>query len=267
MNLSCPVCAGSLSPDGHVFGAYPLFRCRECTLRCAPDAFDTAVDYEAIYQSSEYVATQVAAVQTLDAASFVHHPTYKAFFDRLRPSPGLTLLDLGCGAGRFCLAAHRLGWRVTGADVSAKALEIARQCMPFPLVHARADDLLRAPERYDVVTAFEVLEHLSQPLELLSQMRELAAPSGRVFCTVPNWDCEPVQTATRPDWLPPVHVCFFTQKALAALGARARFSKLKVGAIRTDPFPSHPKRMLGWLRRRAQGVKREALGLWLLGEK
>jgi SAM-dependent methyltransferase len=268
MNPPCPVCRESGRDDGVRLGQFAILICRGCGLRFAPSAFDSAVDYDGIYGSPEYVATQVEAIEShFDLASFIQNATYKAFFDHVRPFPGAKLLDVGCGVGRFCHAAHSFGWQTTGIDVSEKAISIGLPRAPCPLRRATAEQMLEEGERFDVVTAFEVLEHLSKPLDFLRQLGALATLSGSVFCTVPNWDCSPVQTATRPDWIPPVHLCFFTRRSLQRLGQLAGFAHAETGVIWTDPIPRRPKALLNWLRRRLKGQPRDPLGLWLLAHK
>src|ERR1044071_9688367 len=110
MKRSCPVCRGDGREDGKLLATYPIVTCTSCTLRFAPGAFDAPVDYERIYESQEYVDTQVKPIEAdFDVTAFVQHATYKAFFDQVKPFPGSKLLDVGCGVGRFCHAAHRLG--------------------------------------------------------------------------------------------------------------------------------------------------------------
>lgn len=75
---------------------------------------------------------------------------------------GLAALDVGCGAGQTAL---RLARRpeidaVVGLDPSAEALEHARRRHGFPLVRGSALDLPFADSRFDVVTCFDVLQHL-----------------------------------------------------------------------------------------------------------
>jgi SAM-dependent methyltransferase len=260
MKPKCPVCNSLALSNGHTLGKYEIATCTDCTLRFAPEAFDAAVDYEELYESPEYIETQVVPLAT--EPDF----TYKAFFDNMPRMTAATLLDMGCGVGRFCQAAHQFGWKVTGADVSEKALQIGQRHASFPLIRVSLDELL-SNERYDVVTAFEVLEHQPNPLDYLKKLKELATENGHVFCTVPNWECGSVQSATRPDWIPPVHLCFFTVRALQRLGQLAGFALVKTGIIWTDPTPKKVRALMKWSWRRFRRVPREPLGLWLKAQK
>ena len=257
-----------IKPDEINLGGYALYACTQCDLRFAPAAFDAKVDYAHVYETAEYIANQVVPIQSgVDFKSFAEHCTYRPFFQRVQQRPTATLLDVGCGVGRFCHAAHYRGWNVTGIDVSTTAVQIGSRYATFPLTEASVEDLLSRSQRFDVVTAFEVLEHLSKPLRFLISLKELASSKGQVFCTVPNWDCQEVRTATKADWVPPIHLCFFSLTALERLGFLAGFDRVTVGVVSTDPFPGCMPHGLRWLARRVIGRPRRPLGLWLHGHK
>lgn len=198
-----------------------------------------------------------------DFSRFTRFITFRPFFQQVVQTPGKALLDVGCGVGRFCQAAYSQGWNVTGIDISNTAIEIGQRYAAFPMRAANLAEIAAEPVRFDVVTAFEVMEHLTQPVSFLSQIRDVLGPSGEVFCTVPHWDCEGVRSATRPDWVPPIHLLFFTQAALRTLAERAGFRDITVGLIWTDPLPDGFVDKLRWVKRRLKGEPREPSGLWL----
>lgn len=100
---------------------------------------------------------------------------------------GLSILDVGCGGGIFAESAARLPHvsRVTGLDPSSAVLSVAR-------AHARRDPLLASKLSYkqggiesletraahDVVTLFEVVEHVEQPAAFLAAAGRQVAPGG-----------------------------------------------------------------------------------------
>jgi 2-polyprenyl-3-methyl-5-hydroxy-6-metoxy-1,4-benzoquinol methylase len=263
--VSCPVCGSGASRDAVELAGYWLYCCARCTLRFAPDAFQATVDYDSVYQSTEYRRDQIEELRSLDPQQMGEHPTYRAFFERVPHSPGARLLDIGCGVGRFGHGAYARGWDVTGIDVSELAIEIGRQAASFPMRAGTLKDLVNTGERFDVVTAFEVLEHLSAPLQFIMECQQLLRPGGQVFFTVPNWEARTVRTSTRPDWLPPIHLLFFSEPALQTLGELARLAPVSTGVIRADPIPERTSARARWLARRLLLRPRDALGLWLHG--
>jgi SAM-dependent methyltransferase len=262
---SCPVCGNEAAPDKVELGGYQLYQCPRCTLRFAPQAFQVPVDYDGVYQSAEYQCDQVRALHSLDGEELANHPTYRAFFEQVPRFTGARLLDVGCGVGRFGHAAYARGWDVTGIDVSPLAIEIGREFAPFPLRVATVEELIAAGEQFDVVTAFEVLEHLSSPRQFLASAQRLLRPGGHAFFTVPNWNCSTVQSSTRPDWLPPIHLLFFTESALWRAAELSGLVRVATGVIRSDPLPRRILPRARWLARRVLLRQREPLGVWVHG--
>jgi 2-polyprenyl-3-methyl-5-hydroxy-6-metoxy-1,4-benzoquinol methylase len=260
----CPICGAKATASGRKLGGFELYACPDCELRFAPDAFDVEVNYTDVYDSPEYIESQVQSIANCeDSNMFASMPTYLPFFQTARHPDGATLIDLGCGVGRFCHAASGKGWNVSGIDISERAISIGKRHAKFPMRNMNIEELIATDERYDVATAFEVLEHLSDPGKFLVQMRALLKPGGQVFCTVPNWGNNEVQNATQLDWIPPIHLLFFSKSSLAEVARRAGFQIIVVGEIWCDAFPAQWGRRPRWIARRIVHGPRSPLGLWI----
>lgn len=266
--VRCPVCGGEARDAEKVLGGFALAACCACGLRYAPGAFGADVDYSAVYDGAEYRQDQVEDLLAGlgDPGRFARMLTYRPFFRRIGLFGGRRLLDVGCGVGRFCLAAASRGWTVRGIDRSERAVGIAREHTNLAVGTEETGELEALGERYEVVTAFEVLEHLPDPLGFLSGIRRLLAPGGRFFATVPNWDAPSVQAAVRPDWLPPIHLCFHTVSSLNTLGDRSGFRTSRVGVIHAEALTWRLRPLAGWVLHRLAGRPNEPLGLWLDAE-
>jgi SAM-dependent methyltransferase len=95
------------------------------------------------------------------------------------------LLDVGAGTGQFLrLASGRFD--VFGTEVSASAVRIARERYGIELVRGGLEDLDFGSRRFDVITAFHVLEHVGSPARLLERCRRLLAKDGVMVIAVPN---------------------------------------------------------------------------------
>jgi len=108
-----------------------------------------------------------------------------AHVKRLRPA---RLLDLGCGDGRLaCLVKLACpGVTIHGCDVSDVALSRSEGLDRSYVLDLDTDPLPEPGESFDVVTASEVLEHLSGPRYVLAEVRRVLKPGGRLLVTVPN---------------------------------------------------------------------------------
>lgn len=109
----------------------------------------------------------------------------------LRPLAGRRALDVGCGAGLLAEPLARLGAAVTAVDGAPEVIEVAR-------AHAAAADLgidyrcmevvllQSEPQRFDVITCMEVLEHVDNVDAFLASLASLLAPGGILLLSTPN---------------------------------------------------------------------------------
>jgi 2-polyprenyl-6-hydroxyphenyl methylase/3-demethylubiquinone-9 3-methyltransferase len=112
--------------------------------------------------------------------------------DALGPSPlaGLRVLDIGCGGGLVSEPMARLGATVVGIDASEKNVSIARAHaeqggLSIDYRNAAAAELAAAGERFDVVVALEVIEHVADIGSFIGACAQLARPGGAlVFSTL-----------------------------------------------------------------------------------
>jgi 2-polyprenyl-6-hydroxyphenyl methylase/3-demethylubiquinone-9 3-methyltransferase len=103
----------------------------------------------------------------------------------------LRLLDVGCGAGLAAEAFARRGFDVLGLDASGAAIDAARahaeqQNLVLAYRLGTAQDLLAERERFPVITALEVIEHVPDPAGFLATLAALLAPGGRLFLSTLN---------------------------------------------------------------------------------
>ena len=101
---------------------------------------------------------------------------------------GKRLLDLGCGGGIFCEAAARAGARTTGCDISSGAINAAKAHAEQNGVrvdyHCGEPDMNDAG-KYDVLTCFEMLEHVQDPASVVADAAAMLKPGGvAVFSTI-----------------------------------------------------------------------------------
>lgn len=105
-----------------------------------------------------------------------------SILERVYPEGELEIADVGCGTGGMAPLLARFG-RVTGVDESVQAREYcARRGLPRVLgLH----EWERAGAHYDLVTAFDVLEHVEDDVNFLKRIRARLRPGGRLLLTVP----------------------------------------------------------------------------------
>jgi 2-polyprenyl-3-methyl-5-hydroxy-6-metoxy-1,4-benzoquinol methylase len=102
--------------------------------------------------------------------------------------PGESVLDVGCGEGRFTSELAVAGVRVVGIDVAEEPLRRARAAHPgvdVQLVDAFEPWPL-ADASFDAVWAGEVIEHVADTAGWLSEVRRVLRPGGRLLVSTPN---------------------------------------------------------------------------------
>jgi 2-polyprenyl-3-methyl-5-hydroxy-6-metoxy-1,4-benzoquinol methylase len=105
---------------------------------------------------------------------------------RYKPHPG-RVLDVGCAAGFFLSVMAEQGWETTGIEISAPMVAYAQQALSLPDIR-RGDILgLDLPERsYDVVTLWDVIEHLEDPRPHLRRAAAVLKDDGVLVLETQN---------------------------------------------------------------------------------
>lgn len=190
--VSCHVCGvdnAVLLYKGHdrLLGgaeAFALVRCRRCGLiylnpRPTPD------EMERYYPSNYDPYTRRNEV-----VSWCDRLRYRVAIERMcriaagRQAPG-RLLDIGCGDGDFLAGMQQRGWQVCGLDTSLVAVDLARS-KGLDVFLGPLDQASYSEASFDLITMWDVLEHLHDPGAYLAHIRRLLTPAGRFVVTLPN---------------------------------------------------------------------------------
>jgi 2-polyprenyl-3-methyl-5-hydroxy-6-metoxy-1,4-benzoquinol methylase len=140
---------------------------------------------------------------------------------------GTTLLDIGCGEGFFLFNASKAGYTTKGIEISQDAAEYAGR--EFGLdVEAKPFAELQFPENYfDVVTLWQVLEHVPYPLIVLKEVHRILKPEGLLATSTPDIEGILAKIFRRKWWnLRRLHINQFTAKTLTDMLKRAGFKNV-----------------------------------------
>jgi SAM-dependent methyltransferase len=136
-----------------------------------------------------------------------------------RSPPGARVLDVGCGEGgfaRYLPHATHVGLDPYFAADAPPGRDVRAETV--------ATHAANHAGTYDAVVAFQVIEHVPDPVSLLRDMAACAAPGGLVMLGVPSW---PSALTAIPNFVlnaPPHHLTWWTPPALRAIAARAGLS-------------------------------------------
>ena len=108
-----------------------------------------------------------------------------------KPLAGLRLLDIGCGGGILCEPLARLGAAVVGADPSASNIAVAKihaeqSELAIDYRASTAEELAQAGERFDIVLAMEVVEHVTDVDLFVGGCASMVKPGGLMILATIN---------------------------------------------------------------------------------
>lgn len=172
--------------------------------------------------------------------------------------PGARILDVGCGAGAFLKVASDAGYDTQGLDISESAVRLCHSqgCS------AVAADYLEWGQTgsFDLITMWDVLEHLHDPLGFLDRTAWLLREGGMLLAKVPTYGRLSIRMggasprARQVLLEAPDHVQYYSPRSLDALFARSRLSVERVEqlrqGIRTPPSGGSLKKRAGRMLKR-----------------
>ncbi|HEX9366976.1 MAG TPA: class I SAM-dependent methyltransferase [Vicinamibacterales bacterium] len=168
---------------------------------------------------------------------------------RRRVTGGRALLDVGAHAGRFLRLARDAGWDGEGLELNPKTAAYASQASGA-VVHQGNIHTFAPARCYDAVTLTDVLEHVPQPLDVLTRVRAFLCPGGWLAIKVPNGPSQRVKETLRARLRPSyratladnlVHVNHFSAASLARAMTAAGFHGVTVLAAAPE-LPEDPAR-------------------------
>jgi 2-polyprenyl-3-methyl-5-hydroxy-6-metoxy-1,4-benzoquinol methylase len=221
----CPGCLGNSTKLYVVKNSYPIHRCSNCELLFVhpqPSKEQLGKVYSASYFSrgNKYAAA-------LDPK---HDPNWlndqcKVELVKRWCSSG-TLLDIGCALGGFLAVAKEHGFEVEGIEIVGYAAEQARSRLDVKVINSDIYSAELAPETYDVITMWDVIEHLTDPNLAFEKISRALRPKGYVAFTTGDVSSAWARlTGKRWQLLtPPQHLYFFSQRSMSGLLKRHSFS-------------------------------------------
>ncbi|MDO8609262.1 MAG: class I SAM-dependent methyltransferase [bacterium] len=139
-----------------------------------------------------------------------------------------TLLEIGCALGTFMNIAKNAGYHVSGIDIS-----------PYSALYCRKNNLraktgniqtISKDKKYDIITAFDVLEHEINPIKTTLTIHQLLKIQGLFICSVPNYDSL-TRYILRNKWFgfyDKEHLFYFNKNTLHTLLKKFGFSKITI---------------------------------------
>ena len=244
---TCPVCDSkqlqeALSAKDYTVSAqqFTIEKCINCSLLFTQNV-PTQAQIGEYYNSENYIShsnTQQGIVNNL------YHQVRKftlasklTLITKNTSSKMLSLLDIGCGTGAFLNAAKQAGWQVTGLEPDENTRAKAKVLYNLEVLPAHHLFEL-APNKYDVITMWHVLEHVHALQDYIIEIKKLLTQNGTLLIAVPNYTSLDAQHYHKY-WAAydvPRHLYHFSPKSMQILMERHGFFIKKIKPMWFDAF-------------------------------
>ncbi len=232
--VACGLCGSHRSEERFRDGPFRVVRCTDCGLtyvtpRLQPSALIQEV-YDEGYWTSSAAKDRGYSDYRSDAPLYLK--TYRrrlAVVRRHFPRPG-RVLDVGCAAGYFLSVMAEEGWQVTGIEPSdairAQAIErLGAERVHGGLLH----EVPLEPGSFDLVTFWDVIEHVPDPVAALAHVRTLLAPGGKLLIETQNVESRAAKLLGKAwqHYKHAEHIYHFDPRTIRDLMGRAGFRILE----------------------------------------
>jgi SAM-dependent methyltransferase len=251
-------------------GSFRLVRCRQCGLfylnpRPTPEEMGS-------YYPQEYIPYAVAQEHGRTRMHYLNrsygNQKRARAIGALRPQGG-KLLDVGCASGEFLHIMGQVGiWEVEGLDISRDATQVARERYGLRVFIGELETAAYPTAFFDVVTLWDVIEHLHDPKGTLDEVQRILKPGGLLVMSTPNlqsWDAR----LFGPYWAgldAPRHLFVFSPVTVSTLLGKAGFRIESIRSLSTAYSPFARSTQF-WLEDRLHSEKTRGPLLTLVGSR
>lgn len=212
---------------------FTIIRCPNCGLfrTLLPGSYHYLLNH---YYSQEYFIgskNRAGYANYLDDHQITRRNahSYLDLIHRHQPN-GKKLLDIGCATGIFLQEAESRGYQVNGIDVSEYAVDQARKFLDHQVKHGTLSTVKLSPREFNIITMFDVFEHLKKPLQDLRRCHRLLKPNGLLVINTGNTNSFLAKLEGK-NWhffIPPQHLFFYSDTNLKQLLHLTGFKTLAI---------------------------------------
>lgn len=181
MNTTCYLCASTKNKIVFVEHEIPILECLSCG-----HVFSS---YEQVEHYDGYWGDEAQEFD-LEWWDHAHRKIYRTFIQKFLTSETGSILDVGCGLGFFVKAVmeQKPNWNVIGYEMSKTAVKYAREKNGLVNVFEGMVQTSNIQKNsLDVITMWDVIEHIPKPKPLLEYLHSLLKPGGFLFLQTPNF--------------------------------------------------------------------------------
>lgn len=209
---SCPSCSNTENREWGKSNGYTLVRCDSCGLI---SVFPMPIETADIYNETYFASGEEHGYVDYDRDKEPMRRTLESYLERVEQELGRKgkLLDVGCATGYFMDIARKRGWEVEGVEISEYATGIGN--LKGLTIHAGILESINLEEKsFDVVTLFDVVEHLMDPKSAIMEVKRLLKKGGIIAVLTPDAGSLWARVLGKR-WnmvVPPEHLVLFNRK-------------------------------------------------------
>ncbi|OFX17430.1 MAG: hypothetical protein A2033_07840 [Bacteroidetes bacterium GWA2_31_9] len=224
----CLSCSNERYIKSFKYESYGLIKCDNCGLIFMKQ-IPTKKELDLFYNTYSYVTEQEVSPITIKR--------YHSLLDEFEKFKKTNrIFDVGCGQGFFLKEAIKRGWKVFGTEFSPAAIEICKnRGIEMKIGKLNPSDF--KPNSFDIITSFEVLEHINNPKEEMENIAKLLRFEGLFYCTTPNFNSLVTRYIKNKSYIIsyPEHLIYFTKTTLNHLIINAGFKIYKFKSTGFSP--------------------------------
>ncbi|SVD92673.1 uncharacterized protein METZ01_LOCUS445527, partial [marine metagenome] len=138
--------------------------------------------------------------------------------EKITPSPEKKLLDIGCAGGAFLKVANDLDFQVVGVEPSSYLCDFGQKKYNLDLRPGILQDQRFNDNEFDIISMWDVIEHLDQPGKVLEEIHRILKPDGKLIINYPEYDSWPRKLlGYKWPFFLSVHLYYFTPKTMCHL--------------------------------------------------
>jgi len=215
LHRKCLVCSSTNLVSLYGYEKFDLVKCSNCNLVFIEKI---PLKKELEYYYNNYGSNQILSPFTVKSYNYLlnEFEHYRSFNK---------ILDVGTGMGYFLDEAKKRNWNVYGTELS----ESKKQLCINKGIDVLDLDLQNNNIQFDIITSFEVIEHLNTPVDEMKKISRNLRKGGLFYCTTPNFNSlSRYFLKSRFNIISyPEHLCYFTPGSLNYLITQFPFRKIK----------------------------------------
>jgi 2-polyprenyl-3-methyl-5-hydroxy-6-metoxy-1,4-benzoquinol methylase len=165
----------------------------------------------------------------VDELSELTRESYRALLDEFEPYRKTNkIIDVGCGRGYFLEEAKKRGWEVYGTEFSQTAVQLLRQ-KGIQAHEGRMTTEAFGVSDFDIVTSFEVIEHINTPNAEIDVFHSILRKGGLLYITTPNFNSL-MRYLLKSEYnviAYPEHLSYYSKRTLNKLVGKHGFKNIK----------------------------------------